>query len=55
MVLWILAVLALFFVQSMMPAFFRYALDKSDGVAWRSILGPRDVQPPMPALGRPQD
>jgi uncharacterized MAPEG superfamily protein len=51
MVFWILAVLALFFVQSMLPACFRYALDKTDGVAWRTILGPRDEQPPMPVLG----
>jgi uncharacterized MAPEG superfamily protein len=51
MVFWILAVLGLFFVQSMLPACFRYALDKSDGVAWRTILGPRDEQPPMPVMG----
>jgi uncharacterized MAPEG superfamily protein len=51
MVSLILGVLALFFVQSMLPACFRYALDKADGVAWRTILGPRDEQPPMPALG----
>jgi uncharacterized MAPEG superfamily protein len=51
MVSWILAVLALFVIQSMLPACFRYALDKADGVAWRTILGPRDEQPPLPVMG----
>ena len=51
MIFWILAVLALFVVQSMLPVCVRYALDKSDGVPWRTILGPRDEQPPMPVMG----
>lgn len=48
----ILAVLALFVVQTLMPASIRY-LSARDGLAarLRIALGPRDAQPPMPVMG----
>jgi uncharacterized MAPEG superfamily protein len=48
----ILAVLALFVLQTLLPASFRYLL-AGPGTARRLkiALGPRDTQPPMPPMG----
>jgi len=48
----ILAVLALFVLQTILPASFRYLL-AGPGTARRLhiALGPRDTQPPMPPIG----
>ena len=52
MVSWILAVLGLFVLQTLLPASIRY-LGSAAGLGERLkvALGPRDQQPPMPALG----
>jgi uncharacterized MAPEG superfamily protein len=52
MIAWILAVLGLFFVQTLMPATIRYVLSGA-GVAGRLriALGPRDEEPPLSRLG----
>ncbi len=52
MIAWILAALAVFVVQTLMPATIRYLL-AGPGV-WgrlRTALGPRDEQPPLSAAG----
>lgn len=52
MVTLILATLALFVLQTMLPPSIRYFSSKEEVVARIKIaLGPRDSQPPMPALG----
>jgi uncharacterized MAPEG superfamily protein len=49
---WILAALAVFVVQTMMPATTRYLLAGPGTLArLRVALGPRDEQPPLSAIG----
>ncbi len=49
---WILAVLALFVAQTLLPASFRYLFaGPGVGERLRIALGPRDVQPPISHLG----
>ncbi len=43
MTTWILVVLGLYFVQTMMPALFRYVLTPDPQIA--ALLGPRDTPP----------
>ncbi|MEZ4317812.1 MAG: MAPEG family protein [Myxococcota bacterium] len=52
MTLWILAVLALFVVQTLIPATFRWVVAPSDRVgSLVTALGSRDAPPPMPVMG----
>ncbi len=51
-VTWILAVLALFVVQTLLPATMRYLLaGPGIGARLRLALGPRDAQPPLSPTG----
>lgn len=53
MIVWILAALALFVVQTMMPATIRYLLAGPGTLArLRLALGPRDEQPPLSPIGQ---
>jgi uncharacterized MAPEG superfamily protein len=56
MISWILAVLALFVVQTLLPATLRYLVARADAGAGltqrlRIALGSRDEQPPLSKLG----
>lgn len=52
MTFWITAVLALFFLQSLLPASICYLGDRSKiGARLLVALGPRDNPPPMPTVG----
>ena len=52
MTIWILAVLALWVGQTMLPPSARYlSAPGSRGSALLSALGPRDTPPPMPLIG----
>ena len=52
MITWILAALAVFVAQTMMPATIRYLMAGPGGLArLRIALGPRDEEPPLSLVG----